>query len=240
MPVLMAGGHKGQFIDPKQAAVRAQRLPASRNQFLGQHGRKGRRIIGKSLVFPAVRPDLPQIAVPDQKSLRHHSLLGLAQQRAILGDQALSGENQVLGALPRSRGGVGIDRGCSGGLMPDKVLAIGPLSNGLVGSGEIHDHLCTAEGQNGGRRHRCPQVLADLHAKLHSLPQQEQGFGGNRSLDTSPARQFQNRRICTKLVPGSKPTFFVKFIVVGQIGFWHQAQQYPCGQHRRTIIKFPV
>ena len=192
-------------------------------------------VVPEGLVLPPVRPDGTQVAVPDEQFLGNDRALALPQELPVLGDQALAGKDQVLAALPGPGRGVGIDAGQRGGLMLHQIPAVGGFSNGFVGGGQIHKDLRPGKGQQRGRGHRGPQVLADFHAEDSAFADGKQSLWINAHGDRLPARDLQGHGVPVQLRSGGKPALLVELIVVGDIGLGHDPPESSSGDNGGTV-----
>ena len=94
------------------------------------------------------------------------------------------------------------------------------LANELIAGREVQDDVCTCHRQVVAGWNGCPDVLADLDAKLDVTHLEELGFGrqtdrGASQIDISVVQVLRR----------SKPAFLVELVVVRQIGLRDHAQQ---------------
>ena len=96
-------------------------------------------------------------------ALREH--LALGQQCAVLGDEVVTRENEVLRGLTETGIRIQIRAQQTTGLLTNKVAAIACLADDLIRSRQVDDNVRAHLRQSSGRRIRHPEVLADLHAE---------------------------------------------------------------------------
>ncbi len=173
--ILKGGGQEGIFLEGVHGAVRAGSGGVYRNW-----GGKAVPILGghvlEAFILPALRADAAQVAVLHQKVVRGDGVLGLSQKASVFRDHALSGEDHILGGLGKARGAVGVNAVQAPGLMANHIPAVGGLAYGLIGSGQVQDHLRAAEGQKGGGRDGRPQILTNFDSQGHGLSKAEQSL----------------------------------------------------------------
>ena len=235
MPVLLGRGHERQLGHGIKPAVAAA-LPGAGNKTHGSGVEGG--ILLESGIFSPVKADAAQVAVPDQKKIIPDGVR-LPQQAAVFADQAVAGENQVLGGLVGPGGAVGIHAGAGARLMLHQVPPVSPLANRFVGSGQVHDHLSSPQGQQGGRRHGSPQVLANLHAQ-GGPPDPEQQVRTHRDILPGKAQFRRGQLRHRQFRAGAEPPALIKLPVGGQHGLRHDAENASVFQHRRHIIKLAL
>ena len=228
--VLLSRGDEGQFRQRIICAVAAK----FRGVGVNKHGGMSRILLGgilEALVFHPVGADSAKVAVADQHIVRRNGFFRFGKEPSVLPDQALAGENQILGGLRGTGGTVGIDAVQRGGLVLHQPPAIGALADGFVGGGEVQNHLRAVQRQKRRRRQGRPHILADLHAQQRSA-NAENGFRENGDRLAQKLRQ-----ILRHLRPGGKPALFVKLIIIGNVGLRHQGVNLSPGNDGGAVVQ---
>ena len=91
--------------------------------------------------------------------------LRLCENAAVLGDQVVTGEDEIRGGFALSGIRVNISADKPRGLIADKLPAVGFLACRLIAGGKIGDHGCRCHGMIAGRRNRHPEIFADINAE---------------------------------------------------------------------------
>ena len=158
----------------------------------------------------------------------------LREQPAVLGDQAVTAEDQVGRRFRRARAGVCVGRDASARLADHQVGAVLALADGLVAGREVEQHRRPGLRLDRAGRDWHPEVLADLDAHDHgsalaSLTREEQV----NSERNASARKFDRRRLGT--VGRTEPSALVELLVVGKDLLGHDPQDLSVRQDRRGI-----
>ena len=228
--VLLPRGDEGQLRQRIICAVAAK----LRGVGINKHGGMSRILLGgvlEALVFHPVGADSAQVAVADQHIVRRDGFFRFGKEPSVLPDQALPGENQILGGFRGTGGTVGIDAVQRGGLVLHQTPAIGALADGFVGGGEVQNHLRAVQRQKRGRRQGRPHILADLHA------QQCAANAENGSRENGDRLAQKLRHVLRHLRPGGKPALFVKLIIIGNVGFRHQGVNLSPGNDGGAVVQ---
>ncbi len=144
--MLPLSGDKGQLFQPVSGAVAPKVSAGNRHDFrLGAEPLGG---ISEALVFPAIGADFAQVTVGNEQIIRGNRFLSFGEQGTVFADQALAGEDQILGGFRRTGGAIGIGAVQGGGLVLHQLPAVGPLADGLIGGGQVHDDLRPGQGQH--------------------------------------------------------------------------------------------
>ena len=146
---------------------------------------------------------------------------GLHQTGAVLRNDILSSEYQILGGLPISCICINItaDQPCR--LAADELVAVCVLSGGLIAGRAVDDHRgsCHCVGNAGRAGH--PHVLADLHChgKPRHIGAAKQQVHAHRHIFSLP---FHHNRA---LIAGTEMARLIELRVVGQILLRHKSQK---------------
>ncbi len=187
--------------------------------------------VTEALIPAAVTAGPVQVAVLNQQIIRGNGRFRLGKQTSVFRNEALAGEDQVLGGLGGAGGAVDIDTVQGGGLAAHHRPAVIRFAHGLIGGGEIHDYLRALQRQHRGRWKRGPQILADFNSHL-GVPHPEEKVRGDGNVMKVPAQVGGIRR---KVHGGGEPAFFVEFLIVRDIGLGHQAVEDAAPQHPGAV-----
>ena len=156
--------------------------------------------------------------------LRFHHAGGmvppLGQQRSVLAEQLVAGEHQIGGGFSVAAGAVEVGAGQPGRLVFHQIPAVAVLSYHLIGCRQIDDDRRPVQRLLYRRRVGGPQVLAELAAQhqFRHIQAWENLVGHEQHRF---AAQVQGD---AQVLRGrGKPPLLIKFAVVGQMGFGHQA-----------------
>ena len=145
----------------------------------------------------------------------------------------MSGENHIGGRFAFTGIRVNVTAQQSVRLAGHKRAAVFSLADGLVTGGKIADECGAYHGVPCTGRQRRPKILADLDGQrqrgLRSALEQQ--VRAERDLC---ARQVNDAVFCRGRC---KLPLFVKFIVIGQVCFRHDAQHTPVLAHSRAVIQ---
>ena len=120
----------------------------------------------------------------------------------------------------------------------DHATQIGVLAKHLVRAREVDDDVGTSESHARRRRHRNPQVFANLDAHGHTL-EVEEVVGAEADVVVACATQFTERDARPRLdfSARGKPSALVELVVVGQIDLRHYAYHLSVAKENRTVIQ---
>jgi hypothetical protein len=99
-----------------------------------------KRLVDDALVAQALYVDFAHTDL-----LVQCEAVGLAQQAAVLVDEGIASEHQILRALAKSAGGVDVASEAAGRLLGNEASEIAVLAHDLVGGGEVEDDVGTVE-----------------------------------------------------------------------------------------------
>ena len=171
-------------------------------------------------------------------ALLKHSALG--KQCAVLGNEVVPCENQILRGLAEAGIRVQVRAQQSAGLLTNEVAAIACLADDFIGSGQVDDNVRAHLRQRSGRRVRDPQVLADLHAEGEQrlLITLKNAVGHDRHI-THFARCIGERYALNRAqrLRRHKMTLLVKLGVVRDVCFRHEGQHRTGIDHRRRVVQ---
>ena len=125
--------------------------------------------VGTSLVPHALDVDLL-----DHHLARQRESLALSQQAAVLIDEGIASEDDVLRGLAEAAGAVDVGRDGACALLREDRLQIGVLAHELVAGGEVEDDVGTGQGQLIAGGSGRPDVLAHLDAEEHVVARAEE------------------------------------------------------------------
>ena len=144
--------------------------------------------------------------------------LRLSQQSAVLVDESLAAEDDVLRALPIAATAIDIAADAARALLRQEALQVGVFAYGIAVGTEVENDVRAREGQGRAGRHRCPEVFAKFHAKHAGRGVEEQAGADLDLLSADEHSAF--RHIGTAL----EPALLVELLVVGQEGLRHEAE----------------
>ena len=193
-----------------------------------------------------------EVDVGDDELFFGREAFGFAQQRAVFGDQAVSGKGQVRGGFAasgrdvdvgRERAGrllgdelppgrdVDVGRERAGRLLGDELPQVGVFPGQFGRGREVEDHLRAVQGQLCRGRDRGPEVLADFHAELRAVDREgEVGAEvGLLSRDVDPLLGDPG--------PGGEPAILVEFAVVGNVTLRHNPEDLALGHDHGTVVE---
>ena len=112
-----------------------------------------------------------------------------------------------------------------------------PLAHGLIGGGQVDNHLCPVDGLQSGGGHGGPQILADFHTHHRTVPQAEQHVPAHGNLPLLGKAHFLRGDFhLLQILRGGEPSPLVKLVIVGKIRLGYQAVANAILQHCRTVI----
>ena len=157
----------------------------------------------------------------DHHLARQRESLALSQQAAVLIDEGIASEDDVLRGLAEAAGAVDVGRDGACALLREERLQIGVLAHELVAGGEVEDDVGTGQGQLVAGGSGRPDVLAHLDAEEHVVTRAEELCLGCELYGAACKTDFHRPQVLGR----SKPALFVELAVVGQVGLRHDAQQ---------------
>ena len=115
--------------------------------------------------------------------------LGLGQELAVLVDHGVAVPGQIGGRLAVARARIEVGREAAAGLARHELAPVVGLAHGDVGGREIQQHRGAGQRGVGRRRHRHPEVLADLHeeGRQRLVLELEQQIGAERHVALTAA-----------------------------------------------------
>jgi hypothetical protein len=120
--------------------------------------------------------DPVEVEIGDRRRAGELEPSAFGDDRAVLGDQGVAAEDDVLRRLHRSARDVHIGRVEPARLLLDQLPAVVGLGHPVVARREVENHLGAGEGVIAARRRGSPQVFADLDRERHpSGPEQLPG-----------------------------------------------------------------
>ena len=145
---------------------------------------------------------------------RQREALRLGHQLAALGDQAVAVPGQIGGRLAEAGGAVELHGEVLRGRHAHEVLAVLPLADRDVRGREVREHGRAGERRQRARRHRRPEVLADVGVEDEAgeMRQDDQHVGAER--DPAP-EQLDGVR--ARRGRGLEPAQLVELAVVRQV-----------------------
>ena len=146
--------------------------------------------------------------------------LALDELRAILENHGVATIDKVLRRLAKTTRAIDIATHGSGTLLGQQGAQILVLADELVAGGAVENNLCASHREVVAGRNGCPDVLANLHAKLHLVRRlEDNGLGRQQH---GRAGEVDLRRI--EVLGRGKPALLIELVVVGQIGLGHDTQ----------------
>ena len=134
--------------------------------------------------------------------------------------------------------GIGVEIGAEQPrtLPADQFAAVGGLADRLITGREIRHHRGPCQRMGAAWRDGCPQILAHLggqHKGGHLLTGEQQVRTNQRFLPG----QLDTLRLTHT---GDEVALLVKFAIVGQVHFWHKAQQFTVAEYCRAVVELAV
>ncbi len=116
--------------------------------------------------------------------------------------------------------------------MCSQLAAVIRFCGKLVACRKIENQRCAIQALVGAGRYGCPEVFAYLHAdfQIRYTVCNKENIIPDRDYLPCIADALGKQVVC----PG-EPAFFVKFTVIWDKGFWHNAQDLPMVKHDRTV-----
>ena len=158
---------------------------------------------------------------------------GLGQAGAVLRDQVLAAEHQILGGLPLPGVGVHITADQAGGLAADQLSAVGVLAGGLIAGRAVDHHRGPGHAVADAGRTGNPHVLADLRPnhQARGVLAGEQKVGAHGHRPALPHCLHRN------LISRAEVAGLIELLIVGQVGFRHKTQKLPVLHRGRYVVQ---
>ena len=157
--------------------------------------------------------------------------LRLAQDPSVLGDQGVSGEDQVGRGFAEARRAIDVGRERPCRLLGDELPQVAVLADDLGRGREVEDHLRAARREERRGRNGGPEVLADLDAEL-------------RAVHLEGEIRAEVRRLARHVDPfagdtGSRgePAGFVELGVAGNDALGNDAQHASLREDRGAVVE---
>ena len=234
--ILTGGRNKRQLFQMIQLTICPQRfirtvLDSHRRDFTIQ-----RHCILHTLILPAHTANLTQVSILHQQIIPVNLVLVFCQNTAILSNNAVTGEHQILGRLGTACRSIGIDTAADGGLMLHKTATVAPFTYHFIGSRQIQNHFCTVQALQSRGGHGCPQILTYFHAHQRTAnAEQKIPSHWNHGI-AGQAQQRSFDLIQLQILRRREPTAFIEFMIIGQIGFGHKTMQLAAGNYCSAIV----
>ncbi len=158
--------------------------------------------------------------------------LRLAEDRAVLGDERVPAEDDVLRGFARAAGRVDVGADAAGGLLRHERPPVVRLADQLVRRRQVEDDVGAVQDLEGARGQRAPEVLADLDAdhQLRRAPGAEQQVGADRHVAIPEAH------LAGEQVPRRRePPLLVVLLVAGDVRLRHEAVHDPARHDRGGV-----
>ena len=230
-------GQEGMLNQGIILTIRTQRAATAMDGTHRLHLAIERSSVTDGFILTACSTDSADIGIGHQQIIIIDHLIILCQQITIFRNNAVTGEHQILGGLGATGGAVGIDTGANIGLMLHQAPSDRTLAHDLIGSGQVHHHFCTVDGQQGGRRQGCPQVFTNFNAQHTAVADLKQQVAAHR-YDTLPcnAQILQCHLSGLQVLRRGEPATLGEFTVVRQVGLGHQTAEHTAGDDRGAVI----
>ena len=155
------------------------------------------------------------------------------QKRAVLRDQAVAAEDEVLSRFAGARGGIDVAGDAAGRLIADQLPAISRLADRFVAGGKIGQDRRPMNALERTGRHGNPQVFADFDADDQAF---DSSSAGEKQVDAEgDVFAADTDRPAVRGRRRGEEAGVVKLLVSGQIGLRNDAEDAPACDGRRTV-----
>ena len=178
----------------------------------------------------ALEVEEADVHVRHRQLRRAHEAPPLREQRAVLGDEGMSAEDEVRRRLAHPGPRVDVGREAAGGLPEDERTAVFGFSHEFVRPAQVQDHVGPAQGEPRRGRVRRPHVLAQLHADDRAVPPVEDEVVPERHVHARQLDFIRRRLQCAR-----EPARFVELVGAGQIGLGHDAHEAAARDHGGAV-----
>jgi hypothetical protein len=194
-------------------------------------------IVAEGVLADAIHHQPLEIDIGDDELRLGGEALGLGHQHPALIDHRLTVPGEIGGGFARPRRGIGIGRDAPAGMgLAQGMTPIG-LADGDIAGGEIEQHGRAGQRRKRTRRHRRPDVLADLHMdrEIGDIGGLQQDVRAEGHLLAAEHDAFHRRPLARGELPA-----LIEFAVVRQIGLRHGGEDTAAMDRDRAIEQPPV
>ena len=173
-----------------------------------------------------------EIEIGDRRGTSRRETLGFGQHLAVLEDRGLAVPGDVGRALAFAGRGVQVGRDAAGGLRTTKQRALVRLADRDVRRRKVDEHGRAGERRERGRRHRNPDVLADLgmHREVRQVGRLEHEVGAERRVGGADADRLAGDPGARREMPR-----LVEFPIVRQMRLRHDAEHGAAVDRERAV-----
>ena len=176
------------------------------------------------------------VYVADQQAGFAAETLAFREQFAAFANDSPAAEDRVLGGLAPAAAGVDIGAAGPGGLLAHEALAIFLLAGDFVAGREVGYDVRAHHTVVGGRRHRGPEVLAELYPEA-GLAQIEEQVAADRTVAAAGEIDDGSR---AQVGSGSEPAGLVELAGVGQMDFRNYSVNPSLPYHHSAVVEQSV